>query len=257
MTNVVLYLRVSSPEQNTHIQKLLCDKYIAQHGYKLIKTITEHKSAYKKNLTRELAKFIQNPDNLTNFSKLIVYNYDRFSRNIIDGIDMIEYLKQHNIIVESVIDNINYETPCGRKALAERFVLAQYESDLISHRVRQAYDYKRYFGLHIGAPPFGKRIEPIQKRILINNCEEQKIINFIKLAKQGGLTSQELTNIVNDIKPLEPDDIIGTFDKNNKPIEPSPSMSNQDISEILNDCNIRKRSRSWTPQSVAKLIKLN
>lgn len=256
MSRVVLYLRVSSPEQHTHMQKQICEKYINEKQYKIIKIIEEKCSGYKNTNKRQLFTFLQNLDNEEQFDKLIIYSFDRFSRNIIDGIEMVQMLEDRNIIVESVIDNINYTTPYGRKMLAEKFIMAQYESDLISFRVKESNKFKRSFGLHIGCAPFGKRIEPVHKKDLIDDKEEQKIINFIEKAKSGGLTSEELTKMINEIKELETDDIIGTFDEKNKLIEPAKPMTHNEISTILNDCNIKKRKRSWTPRGVSRVIKM-
>lgn len=254
MTKVVLYLRVSSPEQHANIQKFQCIEYINKYNYELIDIIEEKHTAYKNNENRVLFKFIQNIQP-NQFDKLIIYSYDRFSRNVIDGIEMMQVLEKNNIALESVNDNIDYSTPQGRKLVVERFALSQYESDLISHRVKSANNYKRCFGLYIGNVPFGKKLEPIQRKKLINDNEEQKVINFIKCAKQGGYTSEELTNIIKSMTDIKEDDIVGSFDHKNRLIDPSEPMSNCDIASILNDFNIKKRKRMWTPGSVSYELK--
>jgi site-specific DNA recombinase len=257
MTKVVIYLRASSPEQHTNIQRQICEKHCIDKEYEIVKIISEKSSAYRNGNKRILFDFLRNIDSNAAFDKLIFYSYDRFSRNIVDGIEMVQFLNDRKISIESVLDNIDYNTPAGRKMLFERFVLAQYESDLISHRVKTANEFKRNFGLYIGPTPFGKTIDPIHKKDLLDNKNEQKIINFIKLAKDGGLTGDELTNMLNDIKELEEDDVIGTYNKDNELVEPAEPMSNKEISDILNDCKIRKRRRSWTPTSVRNVAKKN
>ncbi len=254
MTKVVLYLRASSPEQNTDIQRHLCNKYIAEKGYEVVQVIDEKISGYRNTERRQIFKFIQDLAEPC-FEKLIIYAYDRFSRNIIDGLEMIHALEEKGVTVESVIDNIDYTTPDGRKRLAEKFVVAQYESDLISHRVNMSINYRRNFGCYIGPVPYGKRLEPIHRKDMINNDEEAKVMEFIAYAKRGGVTSDRLTEMINKIKQQEPDEIIGTFDADNNLIEPTHPMSNREISDILNDCNIKKRKRSWTPDIVAKTAK--
>ena len=54
--------------------------------------------------------------------------------------------------------------------------MTQYESDLISYRVNNSIAYRRNFGVHIGSVPYGKRIEPVHKKELIDNIEEQKLL---------------------------------------------------------------------------------
>lgn len=250
MKRVILYLRVSSPEQHTHIQKQQCIEYVKANNYKLIDIIEEKKSGYKNNENRFLYTFIQNLKNTNNFDTLLIYSYDRFSRNLIDGLEMINALENKNIVVESVIDNIDYSTPFGRKMLVEKFAICQYESDLISFRVKKSCEFKRTFGLYVGNCPFGKKIDPIKKTRLINNEEEQKIITFIKKAKRGGSTSEELTNIIKSIVEIEDDDVVGWYDKDNNLVNPARPMTNSDIAGILNDFNVKKRKRSWSSSSV-------
>ena len=59
--------------------------------------------------TLQLKKLISDiDDERINIDKIIVFSFDRFSRNIVDAFTMIKQLKDNDVIVESVIDNIDY-----------------------------------------------------------------------------------------------------------------------------------------------------
>jgi DNA invertase Pin-like site-specific DNA recombinase len=254
MTKVVLYLRASTPEQNTFVQRQMCQQYIEDNRYTVINTIDEKRSAYNNTHRRALFKFIQNLANEEPFDKLVIYSYDRFSRNIIDALEMVRYLDEFNITLESVIDNIDYSTPDGRKKLAEKFILTQYESDINSFRSKANIAYRRQFNINVTTPPFGQKIEPVKRDKIIKNEEEVKIMEFIKCAKQGGLTSDELTVMMNSIRDLC-GDRIGVIDEDDEIVNPTRPMSYREISDILNSCEVKKRKRSWTPSSVAHVAK--
>jgi site-specific DNA recombinase len=128
---VVLYIRVSSPEQNTNMQRLIVENYANECDYEIVKIIEEKGSAYGTTITHNLYEFLLNLDSFESFDKIVVYSFDRLSRNVINGIEIVQLFEQHNITIESVADNVDYTTPFGRKCLIEKFVAAQYESDVM------------------------------------------------------------------------------------------------------------------------------
>lgn len=251
---VVLYLRISTPEKNTLVQRQICEHYIHEKGYDVVQIIDENRSGYKNLHLRKLFSFLQNLENEQPFDKLIVYSYDRFSRNIVDGLEMVRRLDEFGIKLESVVDNIDYCTPDGRKRLAEKFILTQYESDINSFRSKAAKLFPREFNLRFH-PPYGQRVEPVKQDKYIVDDKESKILEFIRSAKQGGLTSDELTDMMWNIGDLDDGDRIGIVDEDGDVQDPARPMSYGEISQILNSCGVKKRKRSWTPVEVARVSK--
>jgi len=255
---VVLYIRVSSPEQNTNMQRLIVENYANECDYEIIKIIEEKGSAYGTTITHNLNEFLLNLDSFESFDKFVIYSFDRLSRNVINGIEIVQLLEQHNVTVESVADNVDYTTPFGRKCLIEKFVAAQYESDVKSFRSRETMKWKRNFGLYVGKAPYGYRIEPVHKKELIVNQNEMQIIDFIKAAQQTDVSIEEINEMFNEIKAFtkqQQNQQSENESENEHEIKQEPPLSAKEISDLLNQTNVRKRKRSWTPTGVRYLSK--
>jgi DNA invertase Pin-like site-specific DNA recombinase len=255
---VVLYIRVSSPEQNTNMQRLIVENYANECDYEIVKIIEEKGSAYGTTITHNLYEFLLNLDSFESFDKIVVYSFDRLSRNVINGIEIVQLFEQHNITIESVADNVDYTTPFGRKCLIEKFVAAQYESDVKSFRSRETMRWKRNFGLYVGKAPYGYRIEPVHKKELIVNQNEMRIIDFIKAAQQTDVSTEEINEMFNEIKAFTKQQENRQSENDSETeyeIKQEPPLSVKEISDLLNQTNIRKRKRSWTPTGVRYLSK--
>lgn len=255
-TRVVLYIRVSSPEQNTNMQRLIVENYANECDYEIVKIIEEKGSAYGTAITHNLYEFALNLDSFESFDKFVVYSFDRLSRNVINGIELVQLFEQHNIVVESVIDNVDYTTPFGRKCLIEKFVAAQYESDVKSFRSRETMKWRRNFGLYVGKVPYGYRVEPVHKKELIEDQFEKQVVDFITAAQQTDVSIEEINEMFNEIKTFaQQKQQCQQQQQDQSEIKSEPPLSVTFISDLLNQSNIRKRKRSWTPTGVRYLNK--
>lgn len=135
--NCVVYLRVSTKKQdqtNYSIEKQLfkCSEYIFKKKYKIIDVIKDVSSAYN-NKNRRLYNLIDNND-YKNIDRIIVYSFDRFSRNKNDGLRIVNKLLKKNIFVESVTEDIDYTSKKGYKQLKKYLFNAQLHSDTLSKK---------------------------------------------------------------------------------------------------------------------------
>jgi DNA invertase Pin-like site-specific DNA recombinase len=124
--DVVIYLRVSTEGQSgpTHtsleVQERLCREYAATKGYVVSEVIHDVGSAYVRGSKRAKLDSKGNPvlgNKLTRFvnretrmhkqtgrvstSVFLVYSYDRFARDVVCGLQMLDKLTRIGISVES------------------------------------------------------------------------------------------------------------------------------------------------------------
>lgn len=193
-TNIIIYVRVSTPQQVLDNQAQLCIDYAREHSYNILFIIEDIGSGYGRHQCKNQKNLMKLLDDIQNgvvtCNKLLVNNYDRLSRNLDFALVTLNILSRHGITVESVIDNIGH--PVGsieyKTQIRHRFVQAEYESDLISLRVRNGIRASILRGTYVnlGSVKYGfTRIRDIDNMPrLIPNDIEQGIIQFIKDLKK-------------------------------------------------------------------------
>lgn len=254
--NCVIYTRISSSQQiSLEQQEEECLNFIRDRNYKVLDVIKEVSSARNFKKLGKLNSCIKNSKNIN----LVVYSLDRLCRDTVEGILMTRYLTMNNINLVCVKDDIDLATAAGKHAFRQRLSAAQFESDLISERVKRANEFKRRHGHYFGSDKFGydsttKILFGMKVKTLTINPEQQKVIKFIqKISSNDKLTlcdiENELSNIngmTNNIEIFEDDQ---PYDINDK-----VSLTRESIANILNDFNIPyMRGKKWTAQIVGKI----
>ncbi len=255
----VIYIRVSSEEQNYEAQKYTCEEY-AFNNRLYIKQIYEEKvSAYKGQQQTQLVKLIEENQNCN----VVIFSIDRFSRNLKNSEDFIHKMADKKINLLSVKENINLRTAFGKHEFRKLISIAQYESELISERVKNSIKYRKENGIPIGIIPYG--LVKFNKKI-VKDADEQNIIKFIVKNSKSKSTperfSKELFVLMRKLKRKESDmvPIIITVEdeeyeyaelRNDEVINITYEM----MANVLNDYNIFKREKKWTKNSVARIFK--
>jgi DNA invertase Pin-like site-specific DNA recombinase len=109
--NAVIYCRSSTIDQNNFnhcsidTQLFNCRQYCDQNKLKIISMSSEMCSATKSANQKALLKLVDEFKNIN----LIVYDASRFSRNILEGIILLNKCREKNIIVHNVKDNYSTE----------------------------------------------------------------------------------------------------------------------------------------------------
>ncbi len=137
----VIYTRVSDPSQiennSLDSQREICQIYAQKNGYKVVKEFREEGVSAKHVNTRpqlrELLSFCTKKTNKV--SAVIVYRFDRFSRNVEEGLVTIGYLSKHQVIVSSATENTD-ESPQGRAMRNMMMTLGQLDNEMKGERVR-------------------------------------------------------------------------------------------------------------------------
>ena len=257
----IIYARVSSENQKDNhsidSQISLCTDYANKNGYyidKIYYEICSGKNNLKKNC--ELYKLISENNNIT----LLVYDIDRLSRSITNGMDCYYKCKAKNIIIYSIVQKILYNTIDTERQFIDSLNQANYESNKIGLRIKNTCKNIRNKGGHIGPAKYGFKKSKVNKiPVLIKENYEQEIIKFISLLRIGDKSSTEINNqlkkIIDNPVPLhfydKNDNIIEKF---NKPY----TLNFIEISNILNDYNIKYRNnKNFTRNNVNYIFNQN
>jgi DNA invertase Pin-like site-specific DNA recombinase len=271
-----IYARVSSPSQannnsdnveeglsiDTQIQE--CRNYASNKGYRVTNTVTEVGTSFRvrtKSKLNELVNAMESDKNMQS-DVIIVYSFDRFSRNLIHGLELLDRLKNKNIFVESVLEpGVDYTLPAGRHQITGIISLAQMQSENISLRVKKAYQRKRELGIPIKTNrnvTYGFRYD--QDGNLIKDTEEQVVVHFITALREGTLTSARLSELLYTILPERNRVPIKFYEEDRKTgeeeeievLKPS-EMSFDEIAELLNSYETLRRGKLWTKNSVKRV----
>jgi len=209
-----------------------------------------HESCSGRNFKKliHLNKLFKKYNNIT----LLIYSLDRLCRNTVDAINIMKIIESKNINIISVSDNIDLSTASGKYAFRNRMSSAEFESDLISERVRRSIKVKRENNQFIGGnPEYGYKLNEFKQKIKCN--EEQLIIKFIMFCKNNNTINniiKQLRLLLLNLNQLEFIDEVNQINIYDNEIaidkELSIELTNESIIFILNSYGIQKRNKEWT-----------
>jgi hypothetical protein len=130
----------------------------------------------------------------------------------------------------------------------------------MSKRIKSSINLRKRKGSFVGNPSFGQKTEKIFKaensvsiRKLINDDVEQKIIQIIRYLYYGTNNPEIIEFLIKDLgsdKKFKIKWLDGTKIKNIY----FGNITSRMIANLLNDNNILKRGKEWTPNSVLSVI---
>jgi len=119
------YARVSTSDQNLDLQ------VSALKGAGCDRIYTEKKSAMKQRpILEEVLSYLREGD------KLIIWKLDRLGRSLRHLLEIIEILKEREIILISLSDSLDSSTPTGKFFLQISGAFAEFERNLIVERTK-------------------------------------------------------------------------------------------------------------------------
>jgi DNA invertase Pin-like site-specific DNA recombinase len=219
INTVYYYCRVSSKNQigPDHYSLDTQEHELIQNitnNNKRVKIIRSIGSAYK-NIPKDLRNI---GDSAHSGDEIVVYRVDRFGRNIVSFLSWMEEINNKNVKIISYKDKIDYSK--NRLEFIQKLLDATKESKLLSERIKLSVKFRRDRGdVAVGKLKFGKKY----KRVTVGNITKQDVVDDV--------------NALNIIKKI----------KNMK-------YSNRCIAEKLNDKNLFKNNKRWTPNMI-KYIK--
>lgn len=94
---------------------------------------------------------------IDNQAKIVVYNINRFSRSVPEGLDALARLQEYGVDVVSASEDLDAATPEGELSLTLFLAIGQYELRRISASWRGVIASNREGGWWHGVPPYGYR----------------------------------------------------------------------------------------------------
>lgn len=154
-----IYVRVSTEEQakegiSISAQIDRCQNYCKARSWKVINVYTD--AGYSAgSMNRPAVKQLFQDLNENKFENILVYKFDRFSRNVRDLITFLDKLKKQQINFTSVTENIDTTTAMGEAFFQMIGVFAQLERGMVKERVKLAFDKKISDGESLSRAPRG------------------------------------------------------------------------------------------------------
>jgi DNA invertase Pin-like site-specific DNA recombinase len=256
-----IYIRCSTKKQNDissnsvslQTQNSLCNQFCQNKELQVTKVISEICSARKPDKQKKLYNFIKNNSNCN----IIIYDVSRFSRNIIEGIKLLEKCLKNKITIYTVVEKIMFDDTTDIGYFTSFLIKTQAESDAISYRVKNTIEFKKSIGQFLTKPKYGfKIIKNDETNLVVDNEEEQIIIDIILKLKYGSLYENVIDNIENVTHEKEKV-LIHEPDYNPNNIILYGHFTDSDIAFILNENNILYKNNQWKPSNIKNIIKNN
>lgn len=189
---------------------------------------------------------------------IIIYNVSRFCRNKASGVGLLEYALKCNtrlfFVDEGIIWDKNNQN--NLSVLKRKLELAEEESRAIGKRVKDALAEKKRRGYFTGGvPKYGYKVIDVEGgRKAVPEEYEQAVIKFINMCREVGTSVKVLNEWVKQLSSANSDTINLEFSGKtvNRIHEP---LSYNEIANLLNDFDIRRRGTNWSTSSVSKICK--
>lgn len=147
---VCVYLRVSTQDQNTALQKAELEQYCLARGLS-ISHIYEDKATGTNTARPEFQSMLKNARS-RRFDVLLVWKLDRFARSLKDLVNNLTELTELGLEFISLKDNLDLSTSAGRLMLHMLGAFAEFEAALIKERVRAGIENAKRKGTKFGRP---------------------------------------------------------------------------------------------------------
>ena len=196
----VAYARYSSDNQNDasiDAQLRAIHDYANQNSISIIgEYIDKAKSAT--NADREqFQRMIRDAKN-KDFDFVIVHKIDRFARNRIDSMGYQYELRKRKVILLSVIENYDTDTPEGALLMGVTESMAEFFSLNLSREIKKGQHENALKAKHNGGtPPLGYDVDP-ETNTLIINADEANVVKIIFDMTQEHYSYNDVANFLNN-----------------------------------------------------------
>ena len=147
---VAIYLRVSTSEQNTELQRKDLLKYVEARGLEVY-SIYEDKASGTNDRRTNLKRLLDDASK-RKFDIVLCWKLDRFFRSLKDLINTLQFLNDSGILFISYKDNIDMTTASGKLMLHILAAFGEFEASLIKERVIAGIRNAQSKGVKLGRP---------------------------------------------------------------------------------------------------------
>lgn len=191
---VVIYARVSTFEkgQDPETQLLQLREYIERRGFVCVGEFVDYASGQTEN--REQYKAMLDLVRKRKIDVVLVWRYDRFARSTQALVNALNEFRSLNVDFISYQENIDTTTPQGELIFSIMASLAQFESALISQRVKAGMARAKAQGKQMSRPTLSKSMQQKIKTLY----DQNRSIN--KIHKELGISYGSAWNYVQKLK---------------------------------------------------------
>ena len=194
-----IYIRVSTDKQEASelMQSEKCLAYCAMKEYEVCDIyvdsgVSGSKDIFSRKEGERLKRDIEKGD----INNIVVWKLDRLSRNVIDGLNAVQYLNS-KCVTFSIIDmggsTIDTSTPMGKMQLTLMLAFAELERDTIKDRIKKSLNHrKENLKVYSKHTPYGFTRK---NKDLIPNPKEMKVVGEIYKLKSKGKSFGDISMV--------------------------------------------------------------
>jgi site-specific DNA recombinase len=184
---VGIYIRVSTHEQakegySIAAQRERLTAYCAAQGWTEYKFYVDE-GVSAKNTDRPQLQLLLDHVKAGTIATILVYRLDRFTRSVMDLYTLLDFLDKHQCAFKSATELYDTSNAMGRMFIGLVALLAQWERENLSERVKMALEEKVSDGERVGNVPFGFDLSEEEK--LVKNEQSKIVLEMIDLLKSG------------------------------------------------------------------------
>jgi DNA invertase Pin-like site-specific DNA recombinase len=203
MIRAVLYMRVSTVDQNPETQGLELRDFAKQRGYDIVREYVDHRVSGTKARRPALDKMLSEAPR-HGFDVVLVWATDRLARSTKHFLEVLDELNGLGIRFVSQREAIDTDGPLGRAIIVIISAIAELERSIIVERVRAGMRRAKLEGRRIGRAPLdvdhaalvrdrltGMSLTNVAKKYDISRAS---VVRFVQQAKagQGGTEDHHL-----------------------------------------------------------------
>ena len=194
---VALYARVSTLDkgQDPETQLVQLRGYAQARNFEVISEFIDYASGTTEDRTQY--KLMMAAAKKRKIDVVLVWRYDRFARSTQALVNALKEFQSLGIDFISYQKNIDTTTPTDEKIFHVMASLAQFESSLISQRVKAGMARAKAQGKHIARPPIAKEL---QKKIIELQREG---VSMNKISKTLGIAYGTVYNYRSKMSKIE------------------------------------------------------
>lgn len=184
---VALYARFSSDNQRSEsidAQIRAMKAYCEQHHFTIVETYVDEAKSATSDKRPAFQQMISDSGNHC-FNILLVHKLDRFARNRYDSAVYKRELKKNGVAVYSVLENLdNSPESIMMEAVLEG--MAEYYSQNLARETMKGLRENALQCKHTGGiPPLGYDIDPITRKLIVNEGEARAVRLIFEMYSQG------------------------------------------------------------------------
>ena len=195
MTNICLYLRVSSSSQTTDNQEMELLQLCKRRGFNIVETYRETISGTKKNEDRkELSRMLEDMKK-RKWTKIVIYDLTRLGRSVSEVVKTLSLLDEYKISLFSWKQNLDTDDG-GMSKMFFYFVsiFSEMENDLRKSRQKIGIERVKKLGKKYGGNDF---ITDEQKSRIIDLREEG--LSYRKIKEQVNVSLNSIGRVLKEV----------------------------------------------------------